>query len=395
MAGEYAAQVAAMSEYNIHDHGLMIRDSVRMDAYARALERVVKADSVVLDIGTGTGIFSLLAARAGARQVFAVEPASVIELARELATANGLADRITFIRALSSRITLPEPADVIVSDLRGALPLYRTHVPSIVDSRRRHLARGGTLIPRRDALWAAPAELASVYETRVSVWETRPFGFETAGARALAANDWRRVSAPAEALLAPAATLSTLDYRSITSPNVRSSVEFEAARCGTLHGVLVWFDSELAEGVAFTNAPGEPETIYGQGFLPLLDPVGLMPGDAVSFAFSASLVEDDYIFRWDTRVVAATDPSCVKAAFTQSTLFASPLLPDILARAEESHVATCNEEGEAVAFVLARADGRATLGDLSQQVQAAFPELLRSPAEALRFVTGVSQKYFR
>ncbi|MDH3444335.1 MAG: 50S ribosomal protein L11 methyltransferase, partial [Deltaproteobacteria bacterium] len=55
--------------YSIFDYGSMIADHVRMDAYARALRRAVTADSVVLDIGTGTGIFALLACQFGARRV--------------------------------------------------------------------------------------------------------------------------------------------------------------------------------------------------------------------------------------------------------------------------------------------------------------------------------------
>src|SRR5688572_6412577 len=120
-----------MSEYNLHALGRMIRDRIRTDAYARALEQVVRPDSVVLDVGAGSGMFALLAARSGARRVFAVESGDVIELGRELATANGLADRITFIQSLSTRIDLPEPADVIVSDLHGVLPTYTAHIPSI------------------------------------------------------------------------------------------------------------------------------------------------------------------------------------------------------------------------------------------------------------------------
>ena len=102
--------------------------------------------------------------------------------------------------------------------------------------------------------------------------EARPYGLDTAGARTYALNDWRRVSAPADALLAVPARLTVPDYRSVSSPNVKTSVESEATRSGTLHGIAVWFDSELVEGIAFTNAPGEPETIYGQGFFPLLNP---------------------------------------------------------------------------------------------------------------------------
>ena len=67
-----------------------------MDAYAAALARTVRPGSVVLDIGTGTGLMALLACRLGARRVFAVDPGDSIHLARAAARASGFADRIRF-----------------------------------------------------------------------------------------------------------------------------------------------------------------------------------------------------------------------------------------------------------------------------------------------------------
>lgn len=384
-----------MSEYRVRDYGRMIRDRVRTDAYAQALEQVVRPDSVVLDIGTGSGMFALLAARSGARRVFAVEEADIIELARELAVKNGFADRITFVRNLSTRIALPEPVDVIVSDLHGALPMYKAHIPSIVDARRRHLAEAGALIPFRETLWAAPAELGTLYETRVSSWEVSPYGLDLAPASVYAANAWGGLEASADALLGDPARLAVLDYCSISSPNVKSSAELRATRSGTLHGVVIWFDSELAAGVGFSNAPGKPQTVYRQAFFPLLEPVGVTPNDVISFDFSASLVDDDYVFRWDTRISESSHPSHVKAAFTQSTLLASPLSPESLTTREAGYVPTRTDDGEVVAFVLGRADGQRTLGELSQEIAERFPELFRSPGDDLSFVTEVTQKYCR
>ena len=81
-----------------------------MDAYAAALRRVVKPDSVVMDLGCGPGLFALLACKLGARRVYAVEPENVVGLAREAAAANGFADRIEFFEKFSTEIMLPEPA---------------------------------------------------------------------------------------------------------------------------------------------------------------------------------------------------------------------------------------------------------------------------------------------
>src|SRR5438034_88429 len=110
----------ADAAYRVEHYGEMMCDSSRMAAYDRALRAACGLDSVVLDLGTGTGIHALLACRAGARHVYAVEWSDAIAIAREIAQANGFADRITFIQGRSTDITLPEPVDVVVMDLRGA-----------------------------------------------------------------------------------------------------------------------------------------------------------------------------------------------------------------------------------------------------------------------------------
>ena len=94
--------------YNILDYGAMIADKGRMDPYVMALRDAVAHDSIVMDIGTGTGVFALLACHFGARHVYAIEPNDAIQVGRELAAANGFSEKITFIQALSNKITLPE-----------------------------------------------------------------------------------------------------------------------------------------------------------------------------------------------------------------------------------------------------------------------------------------------
>src|SRR5262245_12583417 len=136
----------------------MIADRARMQAYTEALRRVVTPDSVVIDIGTGAGVFALLACRFGARRVYAIEPNNIIYVEQEIAAANGYDDRIQFIQDMSDKVTLPERGNVIISDIRGILPLFGTHIPSIIDARERLLAPDGVLIPQQDALWAAVVE---------------------------------------------------------------------------------------------------------------------------------------------------------------------------------------------------------------------------------------------
>jgi len=82
--------------YSLRNFGDMIGDSARFNAYAKAISRSVRPGDVVAEIGCGPGVFSLLACRAGANRVYAIETEDIIDVARQIAVANGFEDRIQF-----------------------------------------------------------------------------------------------------------------------------------------------------------------------------------------------------------------------------------------------------------------------------------------------------------
>jgi PRMT5 arginine-N-methyltransferase/ribosomal protein L11 methyltransferase PrmA len=324
--------------YSLHFYGQMIADAARMGAYTAALREVVKPDSVVMDLGSGPGVFALLACKLGARRVYAVEPSNVIGLAREAAAANGFAERIQFFESMSTDITLDERASIIVSDLRGVLPWFQQHIPSIIDASERHLARGGTLIPRRDMLWAAVVEAPTQYEELVGPWQNNELELDLAAGRGLITNTWRKTRIKAEQLLVEPIRWTTIDYYIVNSPDIQAEISWSAARKGTAHGVAVWFDAELVEGIGFSNHPNSPEMIYGQGLFPFPQPVELMEGDRIKLRLAANMVEDDYVWRWDTDFFMRDDETCLRASFKQSTFFGVPLSPAVLQKARQKSV---------------------------------------------------------
>src|ERR1041384_5526616 len=159
--------------YSVQFYGQMLAGTSRMDAYTGALRRAVKPDSVVMDLGCVPGVFALLACKLGARRGYAVEPENIVGLAREAAAANGFSDRIEFFEKLSTEITLPEPATIIISDLRGVLPWFEQNFHSIIDARERLLAPRGVLIPHRDILWASVVEAPEQYKEIVGPWRNQ------------------------------------------------------------------------------------------------------------------------------------------------------------------------------------------------------------------------------
>jgi type I protein arginine methyltransferase len=157
--------------YSINFYGAMILDRGRTEAYAKAIRARVKPGATVLDIGCGQGILTLFACQADARKVYAIEPDGVIEIAREAAVANGYADRVEFIQALSTEASLPEKVDVIVSDLHGVLPPYRGSIASILDARDRFLKPGGFIIPERETIFVTIVNAPASHERIVAVGE--------------------------------------------------------------------------------------------------------------------------------------------------------------------------------------------------------------------------------
>jgi protein arginine N-methyltransferase 1 len=380
------------SRYSVTNYGEMIEDSARLHAHASALRELVKPGSVVLDIGAGTGILSLLACRFGAGEVHAVEPDDVIELARAAAAANGFADRIHFHQAISQSVELPRRADVIVSDLRGVLPPYQHHIAAIVDARERLLAPGGALVPQRDTLWLALADAPALYRRYARPWFDNEWGFDLSAGGTLAVNNWRRVTALSEQVFGEARQWAVIDYSTVTSPNLRGEASWHAPRGATVHGLLAWFDAELGTGAAFSNAPGRTDSIYGQAFFPLQEPVTVDEGDLVAVEMNASLVGDDYVWGWNTSITDSTG-STSKALFRQSTFRAEPLSAATLSHAKDGFVPALGNTAEADLLCLSLVDGRSSLRDIAARLVARAPRRFESHRQALAHLTRLLDRY--
>jgi len=268
--------------YSICDYGAMIADKGRMEPYVTALKNTVDNNSVVMDIGTGTGVFALLACHFGARHVYAVEPNDAIQVGRELAAINGFSEKITFIQDLSTKVTLPEKANIVISDMRGMLPLCGQHFSSIIDARQRHLAKSGVLIPLQDTIRVALAEAADLYQRYSSPWASNEYGIDMQAPLQRVRNTmWTDNVGErgSERIVGNPVTWVTIDYRTIDSPNVSGEIKWQLDQKADIHGIRVWFDTELVKGVNFSNAPDKATLIYGSTFLPLLESVSLNQGD--------------------------------------------------------------------------------------------------------------------
>ena len=106
----------------------------------------------MLDVGCGTGILSMFAAKAGAAKVIGVDMSGIVESARKIVEANNLSDKVEIIRGKVEEITLPdgiEKVDIIISEWMGYCLFYESMLDTVLYARDKWLNPGGLMFPDR------------------------------------------------------------------------------------------------------------------------------------------------------------------------------------------------------------------------------------------------------
>lgn len=159
---EAEAQLYDHTNRLLQSHEVLLSDKYRNSLIYRALRKTVRRRHAVLDIGSGTGVWAIAAAKLGARRVVAIEQDPLlIGLIKQTAVNNGVADRVEVIQGDSRQIQLAREFDVVISETIGYLVFDESIVSIMVDARERFLKPGGALIPDSVALVVAGARLKS------------------------------------------------------------------------------------------------------------------------------------------------------------------------------------------------------------------------------------------
>lgn len=257
-------------------HRRLLEDGHRLTAYERALRLVVRPGDVVLDIGAGTGILALLAARLGAARVHAVESMPIAAAARALARANGLGDRVVVHQADLRAMAPVEPVDVAVGDFLGAF-LADDLMLEAAAAAARWLKPGGRTIPASVELFLAPVGDFSF--PAVDFAAAPALGVTLAPLRAAALAQCYRAALEPRALFA--APSRYLRWEPLAAPpSFDGELEYRLERAGRLRGLAGWFRAELADGVVLSTEPGV-ETHWAQLYFPHA-PVLVAAGDVLA-----------------------------------------------------------------------------------------------------------------
>ena len=291
-----------MSLLSLGIHSLMLADGARNRALAAGIAAAVRPGDVVADVGGGTGVLSILAAQAGAAQVYCIEGSALAALAVSTVRDNGLADRVTVIAKRSQDVELPERCDLVISETLGFLGLDEGFREVMVDARTRFLKPGGRVLPQALHLMAAP-----IGATGDLVWPGLD-GVDLGRAQRMFARIPRRGHVPPAAHLAPAQRLLSLDCARMpgTGP-LTAGARFTCTAPAKIAALALWFDAPLGSGVVLTSASAEPSNHWGHGVLPLEVPLVAAAGRSVCLA--VEIFDTPGAFRLDWRLAADHAPA--------------------------------------------------------------------------------------
>ena len=249
-------------------HIAMLNDRIRTASYLKAIQEVVQPGDVVIDLGSGTGVLALAAARAGAQHVYAIEAnPRIADVAEANFSRNGFADRITLCRGRSTQVMLPERADVLVSEIIGDDPFDEQIIEVTTDARLRLLKQNARMIPERIEVFGLPVTIpAAMYADSVfsmasiERWHEwygldfsmlcempHPHDAPLFNITPQTARDWHRLSEPLQ--------LANVDLYQYRDQQVDYAETIVAQTSGLLNGLLIYFEVALSSETRLSTHP--------------------------------------------------------------------------------------------------------------------------------------------
>ena len=271
-------------------HFPMMLDEIRNQAFKDAIERAVRPDMKVLDIGSGSGLLAMMAARAGAQEIHSCELNPIIaDTATQIVRNNGFAEQIT-IHACNSRkldpvTDLGGPADLVISEIIGKDLVCEEVLPSMRDAVQRLAKPGAQFIPRSGEIRVALAYYAKLDDRKIGEvcgFDLSPFNQLHPARISVQVND------PSLESRGEVTELFSFDFSSAEPQADRISLDLIASG-GTVNGVVQWFRLQMDEVGSFENSPGPHSSrSWALVFYPFAEPIETDPGERIGVVASVA-----------------------------------------------------------------------------------------------------------
>ena len=268
--GEKDYYFNSYSSFYIHED--MIKDHVRTNSYRKAIENNHEAfkDKIVLDIGCGTGILSIFAARAGAKHVYGLEFADIADYAKEIVKRNGFEDKITIIKSKVEEAVLPvQKVDIIISEWMGYFLLYESMLDTVLYARDKWLVKDGLILPDKSSIHIAGIEDVQYKHSKLDFWDGVGYDIDMTVLRPTVMSEPIIDVCGSEYINTTSSKILEIDLYTVTKEELDFSSEYELTfiRSDSFSGLISWFDigfTKLPNPIEFSTSPYVTATHWKQ-----------------------------------------------------------------------------------------------------------------------------------
>jgi len=281
---------------NLYEHEKMLADAVRMECYRKAIQKQIGPDDVVLDLGTGTGILSFLAAAKKAKKVYAIDHSDFIDIARKIAAHNKI-ENIEFFQSNSRNFNPDVEFDVIIHEQIGDYLFNENMIQNILDLKTRLLKPEGRIMPGRFELFLEPTNLAEPFKTPF-IWENQLYGIDfsflkdhSEALEAFKPQDYKQIwlkPGAVKQFLCEISPILTFDLNTLQSEKeIAHSLEIsrQVVKPGSFDGFCLFFKVIFDAELSIDTSPLATNTHWGNCFF-RIESRQCSSGEAIHFTFT-------------------------------------------------------------------------------------------------------------
>lgn len=259
------------AHFGIHEE--MLKDEVRTLTYRNSMyhNKHLFKGKIVLDIGCGTGILSMFAAKAGASRVIGIECSNIVEYAKQIVEANQLSDVVTIVKGKVEEVELPhglDGVDIIISEWMGYCLFYESMLDTVLFARDKWLRPDGLLFPDRATLFVTGIEDRQYKDEKINWWDD-VYGFDMSSIRRVAISEPLVDVVDPKQVVTNACLLKEVDLYTVTKEDLNFTAPFhlQVRRNDYIQALVTFFNIEFTKchkRIGFSTAPEAPYTHWKQ-----------------------------------------------------------------------------------------------------------------------------------
>ncbi|KAG6850438.1 type I protein arginine N-methyltransferase Rmt1 [Arthromyces matolae] len=284
MHGSYADSYA---HFGIHEE--MLKDTVRTGSYRSAIinNPHLFQGKTVLDVGCGTGILSMFAAKAGAKHVVGIDMSNILDQAEKIIEANGFKDKITLVKGKLEDVELPiQEFDIIISEWMGYFLLYESMLDTVLLARDKYLKKDGLIFPDTATLYLAAIEDQDYKDEKINFWDN-VYGFDYSCIKDIALREPLVDTVDLKSVVTDPCLLKHIDLLTAKKEDLTFDVPFtlNASRNDYVHAFLAWFDISFEcthKKVKFSTGPHSQYTHWKQTVFYTPSTIVVSEGDQIN-----------------------------------------------------------------------------------------------------------------